>query len=216
MTIEPLPSEMQVSDPPMLSKGYVTFGVFNRATKLSEEVVTLWARILDAVPRSRILMKHYGFDDAEKCNRILEKFASRGITADRIGFLGTTSRGVHLAAFKDVDISLDTFPHNGGISTLESLQMGVPVVALLGKAISSRAAGAIMISVGLADWVSDATDGYIAAAVKFAAMPDHLKTLRHALPDMLMSCAAGNPVIYTRALEAAYRKMWVDYCRTAA
>jgi predicted O-linked N-acetylglucosamine transferase (SPINDLY family) len=216
MTIEALPNGLKVSDPPVLSKGFITFGVFNRATKLSEDVVALWSRILDAVPRSRVLMKHYGFDDPERCKRIVDKFAQHGIAADRIAFLGATSRSDHLAAFKDVDISLDTFPHNGGISTLESLQMGVPVVAMLGQAISSRAAGAILASIGLDDWVANDTEGYLAIAAKFAAMPDHLKTLRYALPGMLLACAAGNPTIYTKALEDTFRRMWVDYCRTAA
>ncbi len=215
MTIEPLPSGLQPSDPPVLSKGFITFGVFNRATKLSEEVVSLWSRVLAAVPNSRLLLKHYGFDEAERCDRILEKFALHGIAPDRIAFLGATPRGDHLATFKDVDISLDTFPHNGGISTLELLQMGVPVVALLGKAISSRAAGSIMNSVGLDDWVAEDLDGYMDIAVKFASMPDHLKALRYELPARLSASAAGNPVIYTRALEAAFRKMWVGYCQTA-
>jgi predicted O-linked N-acetylglucosamine transferase (SPINDLY family) len=90
----------------------------------------------------------------------------------------------------------------------------VPVVALLGKAISSRAAGSIMNSVGLDDWVAEDLDGYMEIAVKFASMPDHLKTLRHELPARLSASAAGNPMIYTRALEAAFRKMWVGYCQT--
>ena len=135
MTIVNLPEHLGPSDPPGLTNGYVTFGVFNRATKVSDGVLALWARILKAVPRSRILMKHYGFDDPETRGRMVKKFVSLGIAAHRVAFLGKSSRGDHIAAFKDVDISLDPFPHNGGISTLESLQMGVPVVAMLGTAI---------------------------------------------------------------------------------
>ena len=215
MTIVPLPEGYGPTDPPMLTNGYVTFGVFNRATKVSDDVLALWARILHAVPHSHILMKHYGFDDTQTRKRMVTKFESLGIAADRVSFLGKSIRGEHLQAFKNVDISLDPFPHNGGISTLESLQMGVPVVAMLGNAITSRAAGAILASVELDDWVSDNADGYLAIATKFAAMPEHLKTIRYAIPARLLSSPAGNPELFTRALETAYRKMWVEYCRPA-
>ena len=55
MTIEPLPYQIPFSKPPVLSKGYVTFGVFNRVSKISNEAVSLWSRILrggSAIPAS--------------------------------------------------------------------------------------------------------------------------------------------------------------------
>jgi len=213
ITIEPLPAPMQLSDPPVLSNGYITFGAFNRVTKITDEVVALWARILHAVPQSRILLKHHAFESAALRARMLETFTNHGIAADRVLILGTTTRAEHLAAFKDVDISLIPFPHAGGISTFESLQMGVPTIAMLGKTPATRVAGAILTSVGLTDWVSQDADDYLARAVKYAAMPDYLKTLRYEIPSTLSACPAGNNVMYTRAVEAAYRKMWVDYCR---
>ena len=69
---------------------------------------------------------------------------------------------------------------------------------------------------GLKDWVWYNADDYLACAVKYAAMSDYLKTLRYEIPSRLSSSAVGNNVMYTRAVEAAYRKMWVDYCRGAA
>jgi predicted O-linked N-acetylglucosamine transferase (SPINDLY family) len=211
-SIEPLPEQVRPSDPPMQSNGYVTFGVFNRANKISEEATSLWARILHSIPRSRILMKHYAFDQAAMRTQLSERFFMHGISADRIAFLGGTSRQDHLAAFKEIDICLDPFPVNGGISTWESLQMGVPVIAKLGNTMISRSAAAIVTAVGLGDWVSDTPDGYLDIAKKYAAMPEHLKALRAELPAMIMESEAGNSVKYTRAVEAAYRKMWIDYC----
>jgi predicted O-linked N-acetylglucosamine transferase (SPINDLY family) len=91
----------------------------------------------------------------------------------------------------------------------------VPVVALLGNSISSRAAGAILTSIGMADWVADSADQYLGIAVKFASLPDRLKALRDELPTNVAASAVGNGAIYTEAIEAAYRTMWADYCRTA-
>jgi predicted O-linked N-acetylglucosamine transferase (SPINDLY family) len=215
ITIEPLPEPLPPSDPPVLSNGYITFGAFNRVTKMTEEVVALWARILHAVPQSRLLLKHHGFDLPTLRTRMAERLGNLGIAADRVLILGSTTRSQHLVAFKDVDISLDTFPHNGGISTFESLQLGVPTVAMLGKTPASRVGGAILCALGLTDWVSQDAEGYLACAVKYAAMPDYLKTLRYELPTILSSSPAGNDVMYTRAVETAYRKMWINYCQTA-
>jgi predicted O-linked N-acetylglucosamine transferase (SPINDLY family) len=215
ISIDPLLDQARQSEPPALAKGHVTFGVFNRVSKISDDAVSVWAKILDSVPRSQILMKHTAFDDPAMRNRLLKMFEVRGIAADRLAFLGSTSHQEHLGAFSSVDISLDTFPCNGGISTWESLQMGVPVVGKLGNNISSRVGGAIASSIGLSHWIADSAEGYAAIAEKFASRPDHLKTLRRELPSMISASAAGNSVTYTRAVESAYRTMWTNYCRTA-
>jgi predicted O-linked N-acetylglucosamine transferase (SPINDLY family) len=215
MTIEPLPYQLPLSDPPVSSQGYLTFGVFNRLSKISDRAVALWSRILKAVPRSRILMKHHALDDASLRAEQLEKFVGYGVAAEQVIFLGRTSREEHLAAFRDVDISLDPFPQNGGISTFESLQMGVPVVALLGNSLTSRTAGAILASVGMPDWVANTEDEYSDIAVQFACRVDDLKILRNELPAKISASVAGNSALYTKAIEAAYRTMWIDYCCTA-
>jgi predicted O-linked N-acetylglucosamine transferase (SPINDLY family) len=214
MTIEPLPYQLPLPDPPVSSTGYVTFGVFNRLSKISDRALALWSRLLETIPRSRLLIKHYALDDAAVRAEQLAKFNGYGISAEQVTFLGRTSRKEHLAAFKDVDISLDPFPQNGGISTFESLQMGVPVVALLGNSLTSRTAGSILGSVGMPDWVANTEDEYLDIAVKYASRPDYLKILRNELPAKISASPAGNSALYTKAIEAAYRTMWIDYCRT--
>ncbi len=124
MTIETLPTQLRPSDPPVLSKGYVTFGAFNRITKISDQAVAVWARILKAVPRSELVIKHYALDEPAARDRMLKRFSEHEIGPDRLKLLGGTSHEEHLAAFKDIDISLDPFPQNGGISTLEVLADG--------------------------------------------------------------------------------------------
>jgi predicted O-linked N-acetylglucosamine transferase (SPINDLY family) len=215
ISIDPLPGWVRPAILPLLSKGRITFGVFNRSSKISDEAIELWAQILHSLPDSEILLKHGGFDAESTRSRFLEKFSMHGIPGHRIVFLGASPREDHLAAFGKVDISLDPFPMGGGISTWESLQMGVPVIAKLGNGIGSRVAGAILSAVGMADWVADTADGYLAIAQKFAGVPEHLKALRAGLPARLAESTAGNSVKYTRAVEAAYRKMWAEYCRCA-
>jgi predicted O-linked N-acetylglucosamine transferase (SPINDLY family) len=212
-----LPSiELPRGDPPVLANGCITFGVFNRITKMSDEAIAVWARVLHGVPGSRLLLKDGAFDEPAMRDLLGERLAGHGIAAERVDFLGSSPRERHLAAFGKTDIGLDPFPQNGGVSTWEALHMGVPVVAKLGHTAPSRLSGAILTSIGMADWVADNADDYVARAVKFAAMPDRLTTLRHELPKKIASSASGNSTLYTQAVERAYRSMWEDYCRTSA
>jgi predicted O-linked N-acetylglucosamine transferase (SPINDLY family) len=130
--------------------------------------------------------------------------------------MGSTSRNDHLLAFAKVDISLDTFPQNGGISTWESLYKGVPVVAKLGNGASSRAGASIVAAVGLGDWVAEDDEGYAEIACRYAAQPSHLAKLRAELPAQIAASPAGNVEIYTREVEAGYRQFWRDYCAAAS
>ncbi|MGY4507102.1 O-linked N-acetylglucosamine transferase, SPINDLY family protein [Bradyrhizobium sp. USDA 3650] len=215
ITIEPV-SDLQPSELPMLRNGYVTFGVFNRIYKISDDAIRVWSRIMRELPGSKIVLKHGLLDDPLLRDSLVARFLAQGVTEENITCLGTTSRDDHLAAFAQVDMSLDTFPQNGGISTWESLYKGVPVVAKLGIGASSRAGASIVTAVGLGDWVAEDDDGYVEIARRFASQPDYLAKLRADLPARIAASPAGNVETYTRELEAGYRQFWRDYCAAAA
>jgi predicted O-linked N-acetylglucosamine transferase (SPINDLY family) len=200
----------------MLRNGFVTFGVFNRIEKISDEALAVWSRLLRTLTGSKIVVKHVALDDAFLRDRLVARFAAQGVPQDRVICVGSTERRDHLRAFDNIDISLDPFPQNGGISTWESLYLGVPVVAALGNGASSRAAGAILKAIGLDDWVADDDDGYVAIAQKYAAMPSYLEKLRADLPAKVANSPAGNVIVYTQKVEAGYRQFWRDYCATAS
>ena len=215
ITMEPPFSGFSPAAAPVLSTGTVTFGVFNRINKISDDAVTAWAAILRSVPGSRLLIKNHALDDVSLCLLLRARFAAHDIPADRIELRGATTRLEHLLAYQDVDICLDPFPQNGGVSTWEALHMGVPVVAKLGNSIPSRLSGAILSSIGMGEWVADSIENYRAIALKFAAMPQALQDLRVGLPAKIAASASGNNASYTKAVEAAYRTMWSDYVARA-
>jgi len=215
ITIDPI-AEVQPSAPPMLRNGFVTFGVFNRIDKISDDVLAVWSKLLQVVPGSKIIVKHLGLDDAFLRDSLVGRFVAEGVPQDRVICMGSSERRDHLRAFENIDISLDPFPQNGGISTWESLYMGVPVVAKLGKGAGSRGAGAILTAIGLDDWVAEDNEGYVAIGQRFASMPSHLETLRADLPARIANSAAGNVMVYTQKVEEAYRQFWRDYCATAS
>ncbi|WP_256809444.1 tetratricopeptide repeat protein [Bradyrhizobium sp. Bra64] len=211
ITIDPV-LDVPASEPPMLRNGHVTFGVFNRIYKISDEAIRVWSKVMREVTGSKIIVKHTLLDDPLLRDSLIARFVAQGIAEANVTCLGSTPRAEHLRAFANVDISLDTFPQNGGISTWESLYAGVPVIAKLGSGSSSRAGGSIVAAVGLSDWVADDDEGYAAIACKYAAQLDHLAKLRAELPARIAASPAGNVETYTRRVEAGYREFWRDYC----
>ena len=206
--IESPPAEFRSSEPPVTANGYLTYGVFNRISKMSNDAIAVWARILRSDVTARLMIKDYGIDADSIRSMLQDKFASHGIAQDRLQLIGSTSREEHLAAYRHVDIYLDPFPQGGGVSTWEALHMGVPVVAKIGNSIPKRVGGAILSSIGMADWVATDDDQYVDIALR--STPDQLRTLRHKLPD-LISARCG-PTSYTRSVEDGYQTMWKKYC----
>jgi predicted O-linked N-acetylglucosamine transferase (SPINDLY family) len=168
------------------------------------------------VPQSRLTLKHGALRDAGLRERLVGRFTAHGVASERIQCLGPTSRLEHLAAYDDIDICLDPFPMNGGVSTWEALQVGVPVLAKLGNSNGGRAGGAILCSIGLNDWVVETEAQYIEVALKHAAQPQYLAALRTELPGRIEASASGNTQNYTRAVEQAYRTIWREYCAKRA
>jgi predicted O-linked N-acetylglucosamine transferase (SPINDLY family) len=211
---EPLPEGVSAPDPSVFKAGYCTFGVLNRTSKISDEAIRTWACILNDVPGSRLLMKDTSLDATPVMASLRERFAACGISSDRLEFLGSTPRQQHLDVYQRIDISLDPFPVNGGVSTWESLRMGVPMVTKLGQGLPSRTSGAILTSIGMSDWVARDADSYHAIAVQFARDADRLTKAREQLPSRIATSSSGDVMRYTRAVEAAYRDMWQSYCQS--
>jgi protein O-GlcNAc transferase len=137
--------------------GPLCFGSFNALHKLADEVLALWARVLEAVPGSRLLLKAPGLQHEAERAALLARWP--GDTA-RLDLEGPGALADYLGAFGRVDIALDAFPHSGGMTTLDGLWMGVPVLTLPGAALISRQGLSFLQTLGLSDgWVaSDEAD----------------------------------------------------------
>ena len=193
-------------------RGAVTFGSFNRFAKVLPAVLRAWAQILRAVPDARLVLKDRLFDAASQRTPMLAVLAQEGIAPERVSFLDQADRAAHFAAYREIDIALDPFPHGGGMTTLDALWMGVPVVTMPGRTISSRLAAASLTALGLTDLVAPDLDRYVSRAKMLAADLEALAGLRASLRPRLQNSAIGDPVRYTRAVETAYREMWRRWC----
>ena len=191
---------------PAIERGYVTFGSFNRLAKIIDPVLRLWSAILRAVPNSRLVLKDRLLEHQR--DTIMGTLAEEGISA----IVVPGGRAEHFAAYRDVDIALDPFPHGGGMTTLDALWMGVPVVTAPGRIISSRVAAATLTAAGLTDFIASDHQHYMELAANKANDLAYLAQLRSALRDRTAATEFGDPVRYARAVERHYRSMWQTWC----
>jgi predicted O-linked N-acetylglucosamine transferase (SPINDLY family) len=209
---DPAPYAPPVSPSPARARGYVTFGAFNRLPKVSEETLAAWGRVLHAVPTARLVIKASGADTSPGRERLLERLEAHGVAAERVTLLGLTQHEVHLAAHGEIDIMLDTFPQSGGVTTLDAMLMGVPVVTLLCERVPGRASASFLTTVGLGDLAADSADEYVEIAARLAGDLDRLARERASLRGRLLASPIGDVRAYTRHVEAAYRRLWQAWC----
>lgn len=198
---------------PAKSRGYVTFGSFNRLPKIQDHTLRRWAAILRALPTARLMLKAdqamAGSSERQRLDRIL---ADEGIATERVTVFGRTDRANHFTAYHEIDVALDPSPHGGGMTTLDALWMGVPVITAPGATISSRLAAASLTALGLAEFIAPDPDAYVRRAVAVADDLDAIARLRASLRGRMSASAIGDPARYARAVEAAYREMWRRWC----
>ena len=199
----------EVGAPPSVTAGHITFASFNSLAKVTPEAASTWARVLDAVPGSRLIIKGSPFTDADIRGRYVQHFAAAGIDEDRVELLAQLpSRQEYLAVYNRVDIVLDTFPYNGGTTTCEALWMGVPVVTLYGDRTVSRMSAGMLGQVGMSDLVAQSEADYIGIAAGLAGDPARLAELRAGLRPRMQESPLCDAPAFARAMEAAYRDMW--------
>jgi len=198
-----------VSELPALSAGYITFGCCNNPTKITPNVVAVWAEILKRLPNARILLKNMRYTDSSVREIFWGHFEEHGVDRQRVHLVGDRqSIPEHLQIYNEIDIGLDPFPYNGTTTTCETLWGGAPVVVLAGNAHVCRVGVSILTNVGLPELVAQTPEEYVEIAVNLANDLERLRHLRHNLRDMMEKSPLRDPQSHARALERAYWQMW--------
>jgi predicted O-linked N-acetylglucosamine transferase (SPINDLY family) len=207
---EPGPSTPDVGPLPALEQGRVTFGCLNSHAKLNSGAFALWARILEGVSGSSLLLLAPPNDMRE---RVSTYFADRGVDPARIVFVTTAARAAYLAYYQRTDIGLDPFPCNGHTTTLDALWMGVPVVTLrMARKVVGRAGATLAANVGMPELVADTADEYVRIAVELAADRSRLRDRRSALRGRLQASPLMDGRRFAKNMEALFREAWGRWC----
>jgi protein O-GlcNAc transferase len=195
---------------PAKQNGYITFGNYQVLTKINDEVLRVWARVLQALPQSRLRVQNTQFKMQSIQREFLQRLANAGIGPDRVQLEGPLRREDYLNTYAQVDMLLDTFPFPGGTTTCEALWMGVPTLTLEGETLLARQGASLLACAGLEDWIARDADEYVHKAVAFAADIESLAHLRQQLRPQILASPLCDAARFARNFEAALWGMWQD------
>lgn len=197
---------------PAHANGYVTFGSFNHPAKFNQRVIELWARLLNEVPGSRLILNADAPGDGER--RLTELLLSFQLPRERFEFVYRRPWGEYLNAYNRIDIALDPFPFGGHTTTCDALWMGVPAITRAGSTYMGRLTAATLTPLGMRDLIAADPDEYVRIATTLAANVPGLAEIRVSLRERVRSGFTDGKA-FTSQLENAYRQMWTTWCGLA-
>ena len=207
---EPLPeAEANVSNAP---SGPIRFGSFNHNRKMSDQTISLWGKILRAIPRSILVLKANASEDLHTQRILRKRMIANGLDPDRVEWLPLTRGPLeHLQQYSKLDVALDPFPNGGCTTTCESLWMGVPVITLRGSHYVSRMSTAVLAGAHLNNWIADSLEDYLSIAIKSSQQLSFLRQNREKWRLQLQQSPLGDPMSLMHALEDAFTAMALQY-----
>ncbi len=209
---EPQEALPDVAPAPILAKGYPTFGHFGRLQRVNDDVLRLWARVLDRIPNARLLLNTLSLNDAQVRARTIARFANVGGDVSRLDLAATAPQPKTWAAYGHVDVALDPFPFNAGATTFEALWLGVPVVTKLAAPPLGRMGASILETAGLGDWIAADNESYLSRAIEAVRDPAVLAATRAGMRDRLRNSALVDGKGFAREFETAIRRAWEAAC----
>jgi predicted O-linked N-acetylglucosamine transferase (SPINDLY family) len=192
---------------PASKNGYITFGSFNRTSKLTKETLDLWGKVLNEIPTSKMLI---GNVSDRMLQSLLEyEFSRRGVVSDRLDFYPKKSIPDYLNLHGKVDLILDTFPYNGGTTTAFAIWMGVPILTYVYNSMPGRVGLFWLNSVGIANQFSAYTEeDFIKKAKYWSENVPELENLRPKLRERWQTGKKGKPESFAYGLTQALTVMW--------
>jgi hypothetical protein len=199
-----------VKPTPALEAGYITFGSCNNLGKLTDNVLSTWARIVSAVPHAQLLIEGKGFENDATRQRYKDRCVGLGFRAEQLKFVPLDGRNQYLT-YHDIDIALDPFPVNGGTTSMDVLWMGVPLVAMAGHSFRDRLSAGILLHLGRSEWLASDVDGYVQIACNLAKDFDRLNHTRLNLRNELEQSILMREDRFCHRFGLSLRRIWVQW-----
>lgn len=192
--------------------GQIVLGCGNASFKINAVVVALWARILRQLPQAILHLKSANFEYERVKTHFIQAFEQQGIAPHRLLFSGLSNIQGHMEFYQEVDIALDPFPYNGGITTCEILWMGVPVVTLASQSLN-RAGVSLLSNTGHREWIARDEDDYVAIVHELSVQPLKRQQWRTQLREDVLRSPVCDAHGFVREIESAYYQMWEQWCK---
>jgi hypothetical protein len=161
--------------------------------KIVPELQITWAKLLAAVPGSRLLVHPFNpnwvssYPIKRLCAEFDRVLTEHGVATDRL--IVSTTRFPSRTDVKELlrvgDIYLDSFPFGGVNSLVDPLEVGIPVIAWEGETFRSRMGAALLRALGLPELIVQDVNAYLLLAVQLATDPTWRSELRTKIQDRM-------------------------------
>ena len=193
---------------PLIKNKHITFGSFNNAFKISDEVVIVWSKILKSINNSRLIIK----SSLNYSDKILKEKFEKNQVFNQITFLDkTNSFEEHINEYKKIDLALDTFPYNGVTTSFEAIWMSVPVLTLKGFNPNSRAGESINKNLNMNYLIADNKDEYVLKAVELSKNFEKVIEIRKNLFDKALASNLFNDKKFSKEFYENLEKIYFNH-----
>ncbi len=204
--------EVKINTLPAIKNKYITFGCTNKLTKINDDVIALWSKILSSLKNAKIILKNKAFDNETTVKNTLARFKKNNIEENRIIMKGESkNRKELLKTYNEIDISLDPYPFQGNTSTCESVWMGVPVIVLKGNRFMFHFGESINSNLNMSDWIAKDREDYVYKALKFSSDINSLSKLRYELREKALKTPVFDAPRFTKHLSKGLWDVWNKY-----
>ena len=203
--------EIKLGQLPAIKNEHITFGCFNNLSKINNEVISLWSKILKSIPKSKIFLKTMELNDAYLKKKIINNFKKNNINSDSIILEGFSPRNELFASYNRVDIALDPFPYSGGVTSFEAIWMGVPVLTKKGSKFVSNTTASINHNSGMSDWIANDENEYVTKAIEYSRNLERLSEIKRNLRQTAVESPLFNSTLFAKQLNNAFWEMWNNF-----
>jgi predicted O-linked N-acetylglucosamine transferase (SPINDLY family) len=180
----------------------IVIGAFVNQLKLSRRCLALWREILERIPNAVLAVSPRSPAHRVIYGRI---FSAAGIAHSRVCVVPQgRDDAENLARYNLLDFVLDPMPFGSANGTLEPLEMGSPVVTLVGRRHGERCAYSILANLGVTQTVARNGREYVEIALRLATDATFGAEVRAAIRSAVEHSALTDMDAHTRHLEQAY------------
>ncbi len=199
--------------PPMLRNGYPTLISLNNSAKITDEMLAVWARILELRQDARLIIMVKELDADAAQQDMQPRVEAAGMPLERVSVLHQQPLNQFMELGHIADIMLDTHPISAGTTALHGLWMGLPIVTIDAvRGVDASCARVLQVVGGAGEVVQDA-EAYVQAVLSLMDDPQRLQEQRATIRERMRQCGYMDYPARTAELEKAFRLMWLNWLR---
>lgn len=178
---------------PFLQNGYLTIGCFGSETKFHPVQLKIFAQVLNGIDDVKLILMNHGLSIKEHVDYYKRVFEFWDCDLSKVDFISGGSRSKVKKYYQTIDLSLDTWPYNGGNTIAESLWSGVPVYALQGSMFAGNYGSSLLRECDLEDYVCSSVEELVQKISKFTKTFPYASD-RGKIREHMKSGSFGDPV----------------------